>query len=70
MHYIVHDRLPWSRVFGLMEQAKRDFNLQDYTVCQTTLEQVWSSIHSAHRAQNAIELQVFLDFAALQFTEE
>ncbi len=41
MNFVVYDQIPWSRIFGLMEQAKRDFNLQDYSVCQATLEQVF-----------------------------
>ena len=34
VEYVVYDRMTWARIFGLMEKAKREFNLQDYSVCQ------------------------------------
>lgn len=30
----------WSRLFGIMESAKTDFQIEDYSVNQTSLEQV------------------------------
>ena len=32
--------LQWARIFGVMESAKKQFNIEDYCVGQTTLEQV------------------------------
>jgi len=33
--------LSWSTIFGTMEQAKARFGIEDYSVSQTTLEQVF-----------------------------
>ncbi|XP_019627958.1 PREDICTED: ATP-binding cassette sub-family A member 3-like [Branchiostoma belcheri] len=42
VHYHVKDRsLTWARVFGTMERAKSRFNIEDYLVSQTSLEQVF-----------------------------
>jgi hypothetical protein len=42
---LVHYHLPesgqsWARIFGLMESAKNKYQIEDYSVGQTTLEQV------------------------------
>ena len=42
---MVHYHLPesgqtWARIFGLMEGAKSKYQIEDYSVGQTTLEQV------------------------------
>lgn len=42
---LVHYHLPesgqsWGRIFGLMESAKNKYQIEDYSVGQTTLEQV------------------------------
>lgn len=42
---LVHYHLPesgltWARIFGLMESAKTKYQIEDYSVGQTTLEQV------------------------------
>ncbi|XP_071130810.1 phospholipid-transporting ATPase ABCA3-like isoform X2 [Mytilus edulis] len=42
IHYHVKDtKLTWAKIFGLMEQAKIEYNIEDYSVSQTTLEQVF-----------------------------
>ncbi|CAC5380658.1 ABCA3 [Mytilus coruscus] len=42
IHYHVKDtKLTWAKIFGLMEQAKIKYNIEDYSVSQTTLEQVF-----------------------------
>jgi len=43
---LVHYHLPesgltWARIFGLMESAKTKYQIEDYSVGQTTLEQVF-----------------------------
>ncbi|KAI9562460.1 hypothetical protein GHT06_009893 [Daphnia sinensis] len=43
---LVHYHLPeagqsWARIFGLMESAKNKYQIEDYSVGQTTLEQVF-----------------------------
>lgn len=46
---MVHFHLPesrdltWARLFGTMEEAKESFSIEDYSVGQTTLEQVSST---------------------------
>ncbi|CAH1776854.1 unnamed protein product [Owenia fusiformis] len=43
VHYQIlgSDELTWARIFGIMERAKKDYNIEDYSVSQTTLDQVF-----------------------------
>lgn len=42
VHFQIPDAdVPLARVFGAMETCKRDINIEDYSVHQTTLEQVF-----------------------------
>ncbi|XP_063961818.1 phospholipid-transporting ATPase ABCA3-like [Lytechinus pictus] len=42
VHYHITDPLlTWGKVFGTMERAKTTYNIEDYSVSQTTLEQVF-----------------------------
>eukprot|EP00042_Codosiga_hollandica_P055287 m.770640 g.770640 ORF g.770640 m.770640 type:complete len:120 (+) comp59083_c1_seq3:284-643(+) len=41
VQYVVYDAVPWSQIFALMENAKRELDLEDYSICQSTLEQVF-----------------------------
>ena len=49
VHYVVYDRMTWARIFGVMEKAKREFQLQDYSVCQVGVSCVISVIHAHDR---------------------
>ena len=40
-YHITDTSLHWAAIFGTMERAKRTFNIEDYSVSQTTLEQVF-----------------------------
>nr|XP_021189995.2 phospholipid-transporting ATPase ABCA1 [Helicoverpa armigera]WRX06182.1 ABCA1 [Helicoverpa armigera] len=40
-YYINDTGLPWWSVFDVMEEARRQFPIEDYSVSQTTLEQVF-----------------------------
>ncbi|CAG9584632.1 unnamed protein product [Danaus chrysippus] len=40
-YYLNDQDLPWWRVFHLMEEARSQFPIEDYSVSQTTLEQVF-----------------------------
>ncbi|XP_054570377.1 phospholipid-transporting ATPase ABCA3-like [Eptesicus fuscus] len=40
-YYIPSKDNSWSKVFGILEEAKEQFNLEDYSVSQITLEQVF-----------------------------
>lgn len=39
--YVPKTELRWSKMFGYMENAKSIFNIEDYSLLQTTLEQVF-----------------------------
>ena len=42
VHYHITDTsLKWAHIFGTMERAKSTFNIENYSVSQTTLEQVF-----------------------------
>jgi len=41
LHYHIVDQVSWAKLFGTMERAKEQFNIEDYSVSQTTLEQVF-----------------------------
>lgn len=42
IHYQINSEgITWAGVFGKMERAKDRFNIEDYSVSQTTLEQVF-----------------------------
>ena len=40
-YYINDVGLPWWRLFDVMEKARSQFPIEDYSVTQTTLEQVF-----------------------------
>ena len=42
IHYQLKDsQNSWARVFAILGQAKDEFHIEDYSVSQTTLEQVF-----------------------------
>lgn len=52
IHYYMSDsRVSWAKVFSLMEEAKQNFNLEDYSVGQTTLEDVFLNFAGTQRQQ-------------------
>nr|QBP34375.1 ATP-binding cassette sub-family A2 [Trichoplusia ni] len=40
-YYLPDRTVAWSRMFGIMERAKRDLEIEDYSISQTTLEQIF-----------------------------
>uniref|UniRef100_A0A4X2M0G3 ABC transporter domain-containing protein n=1 Tax=Vombatus ursinus TaxID=29139 RepID=A0A4X2M0G3_VOMUR len=40
---IPSENLSWAKVFGMLESIKEEYNLKDYSISQTTLEQVFMS---------------------------
>ncbi|XP_041978073.1 phospholipid-transporting ATPase ABCA3-like [Aricia agestis] len=40
-YYINDTNLPWWQLFGVMEEARKLYSIEDYSVSQTTLEQVF-----------------------------
>ncbi|XP_070581084.1 phospholipid-transporting ATPase ABCA3-like isoform X2 [Ptychodera flava] len=50
VHYHITDtRLTWAEIFGKMERAKTKYNIEDYSVSQTTLEQVFINFARSQR---------------------
>jgi len=45
------DDLKWSAMFGLMETAKKSLNIEDYSISQTSLEQVFLSFTKYQREE-------------------
>lgn len=39
-YYITDTSLPWSTMFGIMEKGKKKLNIEDYSLGQSSLEQV------------------------------
>jgi len=65
------DSLSWSQVFRKLEENKDRLLIVDYSVSQTTLEQV--SINASYNDHAYIIIpciQVFLNFARKQHVEE
>jgi len=41
-YYLTDKSVPWSKMFGILEEAKRsDLNIEDYSLGQSSLEQVF-----------------------------
>ncbi|KAL4712265.1 hypothetical protein ACJJTC_004027 [Scirpophaga incertulas] len=40
-YYLPDKSIAWSRMFGIMEHAKREINVEDYSISQTSLEQIF-----------------------------
>jgi len=50
LHYSINDEtLPWSQIFGRIERAKDDLCIEDYSIGQTTLEQIFLSFARKQR---------------------
>ncbi|XP_055842779.1 LOW QUALITY PROTEIN: uncharacterized protein LOC129909731 [Episyrphus balteatus] len=47
--YIPLSSISWSRVFGLMEKNKEVLNIEDYSISQTTLEEIFLQFAEAQR---------------------
>lgn len=40
-YYIVDKTVPWSKMFGVLEKGKQQLNIEDYSLGQSSLEQVF-----------------------------
>ncbi|XP_074063624.1 phospholipid-transporting ATPase ABCA3-like isoform X3 [Macrotis lagotis] len=47
--HIPSENLSWAKVFGMMENIKNNYNLEDYSISQTTLEHVFMTFASSRR---------------------
>ena len=57
VHYWIPEVTPtgavtWAEVFEKMEAAKKEFNIEDYSVAQTTLEQIFLNFARAQKEEN------------------
>jgi len=50
------EQLTWARIFGTMERAKLQYDIEDYSVSQTSLEQVFISFARAQHPDREVEL--------------
>ncbi len=50
LHFYISDTsLSWAIIFGLIERAKERLNIEDYSIGQTTLEQIFLSFARKQR---------------------
>ncbi len=50
LHYYISDTsLSWAIIFGIIERAKERLNIEDYSIGQTTLEQIFLSFARKQR---------------------
>ena len=53
VHYHIRDtNVTWAQLFGTIERVKLNFNIEDYSVSQTTLEQVFLNFARGQRAED------------------
>ncbi|XP_047569280.1 phospholipid-transporting ATPase ABCA3-like [Lutra lutra] len=57
-YYIPKEEICWGKVFNILEEAKVLFNLEDYSVSQITLEQVFLTIANIDKTENIREIKV------------
>ncbi|KAJ2946030.1 hypothetical protein O0L34_g4949 [Tuta absoluta] len=50
-YYLSDSSMPWSRMFGVLERAKRQVGVEAYTISQTTLEQIFLQFTKYQREQ-------------------
>ncbi|PFX17779.1 ATP-binding cassette sub-family A member 3 [Stylophora pistillata] len=53
IHYHIRDtNVSWAQLFGTIERIKLNYNIEDYSVSQTTLEQVFLNFARGQRAED------------------
>lgn len=53
VHYHIYGtRVTWAQLFGTIERVKLNFNIEDYSVSQTTLEQVFLNFARGQRVED------------------
>jgi len=50
------EQLTWARIFGTMERAKKEYDIDDYSVSQTSLEQVFINFARAQHSERERDL--------------
>lgn len=49
------DGMKWSKMFGMMEKCKRSLHIEDYSISQTSLEQVFLSFTKFQREEKSTQ---------------
>nr|XP_045377110.1 phospholipid-transporting ATPase ABCA3-like isoform X4 [Camelus bactrianus] len=57
-YYIPSKDNTWGKVFGILEEAKEQFNLEDYSISQITLEQVFLSFANLQYTEDDYQQKV------------
>ncbi|XP_076997701.1 phospholipid-transporting ATPase ABCA3-like isoform X2 [Tamandua tetradactyla] len=57
-YYIPSKEISWGKVFNILEEAKVLFNLEDYSISQITLEQVFLTFANIDKAENDKEIKL------------
>jgi ATP-binding cassette subfamily A (ABC1) protein 3 len=53
VHYHITDTtVSWAQIFGEIERVKLDFDIEDYTISQTSLEQVFLNFARGQRQED------------------
>lgn len=53
VHYHITDtRVTWSQIFGAVERVKMEYDIEDYNISQTTLDQVFLNFARGQRHQD------------------
>ncbi|XP_053607354.1 ATP-binding cassette sub-family A member 2-like isoform X2 [Plodia interpunctella] len=55
-YYLPDRSIAWSRLFGIMERAKRDQAVEDYSISQTTLEQIFLQFTKYQKDSSGVQL--------------
>ena len=57
IHYQIKDgALTWANLFGTLERAKKQYYIEDYSVSQTTLEQVFINFARSQRSPTEVNV--------------
>nr|XP_042138721.1 phospholipid-transporting ATPase ABCA3-like isoform X4 [Peromyscus maniculatus bairdii] len=57
-YYIPSKDNSWGKMFGILEKAKEEFNLEDYSISQITLDQVFLAFANQDNTGNDYETEV------------
>ena len=53
VHYhITNAEITWAQIFGSLEKAKVEYDIEDYSVSQTSLEQVFLNFARGQREES------------------
>lgn len=50
--YVPSNRIKWSQIFGILQDAKKKLGIEDYSIAQSSLEQIFLSFTKFQRGEN------------------